>query len=101
MLAAALKLPPSAAHTSHSKHKTTAAAAATKAQPNRPRAIANAVKAEYSMKSGAADAELDALVQDAIVWASQHGLVSYASRSNSFLQLKRMHRYMDVETFPH
>jgi hypothetical protein len=31
------------------------------------------------MGSGAAETELDVLVQDAIVWASQHGLVSAAA----------------------
>jgi hypothetical protein len=82
MLAAGLRLPPSAAaHQSRSKQRISTRgqpAAAARALPLKARA-APAAYSNTSMTSGVAAAELDALVQDAIVWASQHGLVSCAS----------------------
>lgn len=78
MLAAGLKLPLSAAaHTSYKPRICTVGrpAAAASAHPFGIRAIATS---NATMTSGTAAAELDALVQDAIVWASQHGLVGGA-----------------------
>lgn len=95
MLTAGLNLPPSAAaHTRHAKHRFRAAAAARRL-PIRARATGTTFKAIATMESAATDAELDSLVQDAIVWASQHGLVSAAAATvqrrdnSSVLQLKR------------